>query len=170
MEEHELLVPTESSSPSPSLSGSDDNAYTNEDKYLGAYWLWIHPLFPVLHRSTFDFRRANPLLRAAILALGGQALGTTTDRTNTRILHEQCLKVLKKVSRSLGHTFGAQPLTTEQRTMNTWHTFRVSDMQAVVLVEIYAFFKSRRPPLQFTKPFEDIYRMVSRMSTRSRRI
>lgn len=34
-------------------------------------------------------------------------------------------------------------------------------MQAAVLVEVYAMFKSRRPPLQFSKAFEDVYQHLA---------
>lgn len=56
---------------------------------------------------------------------------------------------------------GFQWLTNIQRTLNDWHTFRLCDMQAVVLVEVYALFKSRRPPLQFSKAFEDVYQFLA---------
>jgi hypothetical protein len=52
-------------------------------------------------------------------------------------------------------------LTYAQRTLDSWHTFRLCDLQAVVLVEVYAIFKSRRPPLQFSKPFEDAYSFLA---------
>lgn len=34
-------------------------------------------------------------------------------------------------------------------------------MQAVLLVEVYSIFKSRRPPLQLSKNFENVYRMLA---------
>lgn len=34
-------------------------------------------------------------------------------------------------------------------------------MQAAVLVEVYALFRSRRPPLQFSKAFEDVYKFLA---------
>lgn len=34
-------------------------------------------------------------------------------------------------------------------------------MQAVFLVELYSVFKARRPPLQFSKAFEDVYRTLA---------
>lgn len=34
-------------------------------------------------------------------------------------------------------------------------------MQAIVLVEVYAMFKSRRPPLRFSKAFEDVYQRLA---------
>lgn len=34
-------------------------------------------------------------------------------------------------------------------------------MQAVVLVEVYALFRSRRPPLDFSKPFENVYNYLA---------
>jgi len=34
-------------------------------------------------------------------------------------------------------------------------------MQAIILCEVYSIYKSRRPPLQFSKTFEDVYRNLS---------
>ena len=147
MESNDLIVPTSTvhgSSLDLTLNSLDEATYTNEERYLTAYWLRIHPLFPVVHRPSFTIQTASPLLRAAILALGAHALGDAADKTNARQIHERCLKVLKN------------------RTSRNWHSYRVCDLQAVVLVEIYAIFKSRRPPLQFSSHFEDVYSCVSR--------
>ncbi|KAF7188630.1 Zinc finger protein [Pseudocercospora fuligena] len=121
----------------------DGSAFSREEFYLEAYWTWIHDLIPVVHRGTLHLPTASPLLRAAILALGAQALGGRDHLFNARNLHERSLKILTK------------------RTVQDAHTYRVCDMQAILLIEVFSLFKSRRPPLQLSKSFEILYRHIS---------
>ncbi|KAK4627371.1 hypothetical protein CLAFUR0_04680 [Fulvia fulva] len=124
--------------------GNEDiTPYPMHQQYLAAYWSQVHELFPIIHKPTFDHDAANPLLRAAILALGGQASGHRTDLSNARTIHEKCVKVLK------------------QRMISEAHAYRVCDMQAIVLVEVFSLFKSRRPPLRLSKHFENVYSLLS---------
>jgi len=97
MEAQELIIP--SASPRSSLDATFDEytTFTNEQRYLGAYWTWTHALFPVVHKPSFNPHAASPLLRAAMLALGAHMLQNQTDMGNARIIHERCAKVLKKV-------------------------------------------------------------------------
>jgi hypothetical protein len=97
MEHAELLIPAPSPHGSSVDFGLDELDYTNDQRYLGAYWRWIHPFFPVVHRPSFVLPNASPLLRAAMLALGAHALTDTADKRNARIIHERCVKVVKKV-------------------------------------------------------------------------
>lgn len=98
-EREELLIPS-SGSPHDSVVEFNVNEpiYTNENRYLGAYWLWVHPQYPVVHRPSFGLYEASPLLKAAMVALGAHAMGGASDKTNARVVHERCIKVLKKVS------------------------------------------------------------------------
>jgi hypothetical protein len=138
-ETDDLVIPT-----TPPSSSSDLTLDTTNDyRYLAAYWSWIHPLFPIVHKPSFDLEHSSPLLKAAMLALGAHMLRNSTDMGNARIIHERCTKVLKK------------------RNINNWHTYRVCDIQAIFLVELYSIYRSRRPPLQFSKNFEDIYRSLA---------
>lgn len=98
VEHEDLQVPTGTPQGSSLDLTLDEHTYTNEERYAGAYWLWIHPFYPVIHRPSFSLHNASPLLKAAILALGAHALGDAADKTNARIVHERCAKVLKKVS------------------------------------------------------------------------
>ncbi|KAK6421854.1 hypothetical protein LTR95_016756, partial [Oleoguttula sp. CCFEE 5521] len=61
---------------------------------------------------------------------------------NAKIVHERCNKVIK------------------QRTIEMYHSYRDCDMQAILLVEVFAIFKSRRPPLHMSKPFEDVVALL----------
>jgi hypothetical protein len=69
-----------------------------QQRYVAAYWADIHPLFPVLHRDTFESSPPSPLLKTAVMALGAQSLGEIKDSLDSRILHERCVKVLRRVS------------------------------------------------------------------------
>lgn len=97
MEQDDLLVPAPSPHGSSGDFGVDQIDYTNDQRYLGTYWRWVHPLFPVVHRPSFILPNASPLLRAAMLALGAHALTDSADKRNARIIHERCVKVVKKV-------------------------------------------------------------------------
>lgn len=92
------MVSPESSALNLSL---DEVTYTNESRYLAAYWRFVHPLYPVVHRPSFDRHNASPMLRASMIALGAQALNGSSDKTTARLAHERCVKVLKKVSGTL---------------------------------------------------------------------
>ncbi|KAF2169137.1 hypothetical protein M409DRAFT_20364 [Zasmidium cellare ATCC 36951] len=140
MELHDLALP------GPGQQGASFDEVTSlpdEPRYINAYWESVHELYPLLHKPTFEDDSASPLLRAAMIALGGQVSGDRTDLSNARSLHEKCVKVLKK------------------RTTQQTHTYRVCDMQAIVLIEVYSIFKSRRPPLQLSKNFENVYRLLA---------
>ena len=80
----------------------DEPLSNNEQRYLEAFWNHVHPLFPVVHRPSFNPYDASPLLKASMIALGAQSLGAATDKTNARLIHEKCIKVLKKVSTDTG--------------------------------------------------------------------
>lgn len=98
MEQAELSVHLDSSELSSLNLNVEEATYTNEDRYLEAYWHWVHPFFPIVHRPSFSQYNASPLLKASMIALGAQALGGASDKKNARVVHERCVKVLKKVS------------------------------------------------------------------------
>ncbi|KAK3651547.1 hypothetical protein LTR56_005689 [Elasticomyces elasticus] len=129
---------------SASLTGDPIGGFSNEDKYLASFWMWTHPLFPVVHKPSFDLQTASPVLRSTMLALGAHMLHDSTDANNARLIHESVQKVLKK------------------RAANGWDTYRVCDLQGYVLHEVFAIFRSRRPPLQLSKNFDDVYRCLVR--------
>lgn len=80
------------------LSFDEGSPVPDEQRYVDAYWEVVHELYPVLHKPTFEIETTSPLLHAAILALGSQVSGDRTDLSNSRALHEKCIKVLKKVA------------------------------------------------------------------------
>lgn len=116
-----------------------NNGFDNEQRYLDAYWDSVHSLWPIVHKPTYDIFTASPLLRASMFALGAQSTGHPTDFSNGRTLHDRCIKVLQK------------------RTIRHSHTYRSCDLQAVLLVEVYSIFRSKRPPLHLSSSFDSAY-------------
>ncbi|KAL1582813.1 hypothetical protein WHR41_08675 [Cladosporium halotolerans] len=145
LEKDDLMTPTTA----PQASSFGPNQYrrgteSNEQRYLEAYWQLIHPSWPVIHKPSFELSHASPLLRAAMLTWGAHSTGRQVDLFNACVLHRRCLKVLKK------------------RTINGWHTHRVCDVQAIFLLELFAVFRSRRPPFQLSAYFLDAYVTMAR--------
>ncbi|KAI6843075.1 hypothetical protein KC340_g1933 [Hortaea werneckii] len=143
MEADDLMIPTTAPREPREETTFNDLAFTNEQRYLAAYWTWVHPQYAVVHKSTFDLDRTTPLLRASMLALGACMLQNGTDMENACTIHERCVKVLK--CRSFGGT----------------HTFRICDMQAIVLTEVYAIFKGQDFSERFTSPFLEVYTLLT---------
>ncbi|OQN97138.1 hypothetical protein B0A48_17235 [Cryoendolithus antarcticus] len=141
MEAPRLATP---SSATFGFEGTDTNlgSWGNEERYLGAYWQNVHPIWPVVCKASFDPMTSSPLLRAAVVALGAQSIGLREDFQNAKTVHERCSKVIK------------------QRTIEVSHSYRDCDMQAILLVEVFAVFKSRRPPLQLSRPFEGVVALL----------
>lgn len=67
------------------------------DEYLDNYWRLFHPSFPLIHRPTFRAETVSPLLKAAMSAVGAQYCQDANARTESRTLHEKCLKILAQV-------------------------------------------------------------------------
>lgn len=67
------------------------------DVYLSSYWKFFHPLFPIIHRPTFEHAE-DDLLRIAIAAIGTQYHDTPEARTKGSELNEACKKGIDLVS------------------------------------------------------------------------
>lgn len=78
----------------------DITSSMKEQRYIDSYWTHIHPVFPIVHRPTFGTLMASPLVRASMLALGASVMRVASDVECARRLHEQCAKILQRVSRS----------------------------------------------------------------------
>jgi hypothetical protein len=142
LEQDQLVTPT--SAPQNIGVRQYHHRVDNEQRYLDAYWRLVHPTWPILHRPTFDLSYTSPLLRSAMLTLGACNTGHQVDSGNACILHKRCLKVIK------------------DRTINSSHSYRICDMQAILLVELFSTYQSRRPPLQVSRPFQDNYCTLAR--------
>ncbi|GAB7326599.1 hypothetical protein MBLNU13_g10574t1 [Cladosporium sp. NU13] len=142
LEQDELVTPT--SAPQNFGARQLHHHVDNEQRYLEAYWRLVHPIWPIIHRPTFDVSYTSPLLRSAMLTMGACMTGDQVDAANACILHKRCLKVIKK------------------RTVNNSHSYRICDMQAILMVELFCTYKSRRPPSQPSKNFQDSYCALTR--------
>lgn len=137
LEQDELVTPT--SVPQNFGARQYHHRVDNQQRYLDSYWHSVHPIWPIIHRPTFDISYTSPLLRSAMLTLGACHIGHQIDSANACILHKRCLKVIKN------------------RSINNSHSYRICDMQAILLVELFSTYKSRRPFLQLSRPFQDNY-------------
>jgi Fungal specific transcription factor domain len=72
------------------------------DIYLSSYWQYFHPLFPIIHRPTFD-RTEDNLLRIAMAAIGTQYHDSVEARTKGSEFNEACRKGIDLVSSPLMH-------------------------------------------------------------------
>lgn len=142
LEQDELVTPT--STPQHFGPHQHHHRLDNEQRYLDAYWRSVHPSWPIVHKPTFDMAYTSPLLRSAMLTLGACHTGHHIDAGNACILYKRCLKVIKN------------------RNINSWHSYRICDMQAILMVELFSTYRSRRPPLQSSKPFQDNYCALAR--------
>ncbi|GAB1739891.1 hypothetical protein NU219Hw_g4822t1 [Hortaea werneckii] len=143
MEFDDLMIPSTAPQEPWECTAFDDLAYTNEQRYLAAYWTWIHPQYPIVHKTTFDLDRTTPLLRASMLALGACMLQNGTDMENASTIHERCVTALKR------------------RSVEGTRTFRMCDMQAIVLTELYAIFKSRNTSAHVSSHFLEVYTLLA---------
>ncbi|RMY99521.1 hypothetical protein D0864_04026 [Hortaea werneckii] len=141
-ESSDLIIPTTAPREPSEETTFNDLAFTNEQRYLAAYWTWVYPQYPIVHKPTFDLDRTTPLLRASMLALGACMLQSRTDIENASTIHERCVKVLKR------------------RSVEGTHTFRICDMQAIVLTEVYTIFKARNLSAHFSPPFLEVYTLL----------
>jgi hypothetical protein len=67
------------------------------DTYLSSYWKYFHPLFPIIHRPTFD-RTEDNLLKIAMAAIGTQYHDSYEARVKGSELNEACRKGIELVS------------------------------------------------------------------------
>jgi hypothetical protein len=67
------------------------------DMYINSYWLDFHPLFPIIHRPTYNTVEGS-LLTAAMAAIGTQYHPTPEARTRGTELNEFCRKGIDQVS------------------------------------------------------------------------
>jgi hypothetical protein len=65
--------------------------------YADAYWENFHPQFPILHEQSYRSRSPNPLLGAAVMAVGAQYADEPFAKNDSRVLHEKCLELITKV-------------------------------------------------------------------------
>ncbi len=81
------------------LTGPDDLAYLDSchNRYIASFWKSFHPMFPIIHRPTFEGVGAPALLKALVVAIGAHFLQDQTAKSLARALRETCLKLVEKV-------------------------------------------------------------------------
>jgi hypothetical protein len=90
-EEHEFLFPEQ-------LIGMADTYHFQIEQYLDNYWRLFHPSYPVIHKPTFSRVNESPMLRAAMIAIGAQYTDDPGAKARSRLLHDECVKLLDQVS------------------------------------------------------------------------
>ncbi|KAI1438467.1 hypothetical protein GGR50DRAFT_640079 [Xylaria sp. CBS 124048] len=106
-------------------------------RYLDAYWKRFDGHFPLVHRRSSEIT-ADPILRAAMAALGSQFLSSKEDRINSQILYGFALQ-------EAGHR-------------THWD---LSVMQTILLCEYYGRFRGTRALVRPSEPFQSLYSRVS---------
>ncbi|TID26755.1 hypothetical protein E6O75_ATG01248 [Venturia nashicola] len=112
--------------------------------YIESYWKYFHPVFPVLHRPSYQAQTPCPLLSAAVISIGAQYNDGHSAQGDSRILHEKC-----------------QELISEYRSFLRL-TDRLDYMQAVFLVEMFSHFKAKRATSQLSEMFNDTYSQLGK--------
>jgi hypothetical protein len=107
--------------------------------YVESYWKYFHPMFPVLHKPTYQAQTPCPLLSAAVMSIGAQYTDEQFAKGDSRILHEKCLELITKYKAVLRSTA------------------RIDYMQALFLVEMFSHFKAKRATSQLSEIFVETY-------------
>ncbi|PCH01301.1 Zinc finger, C2H2 [Penicillium occitanis (nom. inval.)] len=123
------------------LSGDDGMEIIDTVKWqdcFECYWHNFHPLFPIVHRPTFFTTKPSPLLSGAMVAIGSQFDTRPNAKEYSLALLEACIKLLAK-----------RPAITSRS--------RVTDIQAVFLLEYLSKFRSRKADVQISHRFRSLY-------------
>jgi hypothetical protein len=118
--------------------------------YLEAYWTSFDPWYPILHKATYRTTK-NPLLTAAMMAIGAQYTYEPFARGDSRILHGKCLELIAKYRDVLSS--GS----------------RQDYMHAIFLVEVFSQFKAKRSPPQLSEVFLSMYATLWKFHTNTGR-
>ncbi|KAI2254077.1 hypothetical protein LOZ10_006004 [Ophidiomyces ophidiicola] len=123
------------------ISGNGGMAIIDLAKWqdcLECYWLYFHPLFPIVHRASFFATKPSPLMTGAMVAIGSQYDQRPNSKEYSLALLEACQKILSKRA----------PITSRSRT---------SDIQAVFLLEMLSKYRSRRADIKISHRLRSLY-------------
>ncbi|EAS36633.3 uncharacterized protein CIMG_01987 [Coccidioides immitis RS] len=123
------------------LSGNDGLAIIDLSKWqdcFESYWQYFHPLFPIVHRSSFFSTKPSPLMAGAMVAIGSQYDRRPNSQEYSLALLEACQKILSKRG----------PITSRSR---------ISDIQAVFLLEILSKYRSRKADVKVSHRLRTLY-------------
>jgi hypothetical protein len=103
------------------------------DIYILSYWASFDPLYPIIHRGTFNASE-NRLLAFAMAAIGTQYHSALDVRPyNISLIGTQML------------------------------SWTLETMQAVFLIEIFTRFRGRKPSVRCSRQFKELCNRVSSM-------
>ncbi|PGH08421.1 hypothetical protein GX51_01248 [Blastomyces parvus] len=105
---------------------------------LECYWKNFHPLVPIVHRPTFCAAKPIPLISAAMVAIGSQYDTRPNAKEYSLSILEACLNLLAK----------RNPITIRSR---------ISDIQAVFLLEYLSKYRSRKADVTLSPRFKALY-------------
>ncbi|PGG95344.1 hypothetical protein AJ79_10108 [Helicocarpus griseus UAMH5409] len=123
------------------VSGTDGMEIIDTAKWqdcFQCYWKHFHPLFPIVHRPTFFSTKPSPLMSGAMVAIGSQYDTRPNAKEYSLALLEACLNLLTK----------RNPITIRSR---------ISDIQAVFLLEYLSKYRSRRADVAISPRFRSLY-------------
>ncbi|RDA95794.1 hypothetical protein CP533_5153 [Ophiocordyceps camponoti-saundersi (nom. inval.)] len=129
----------------PPLSGE---AVRSMPTYLNLYWQKVHPMYPIIHRATFEEASGQhtDVLRCAMAAVATQFLVHKEHRINGSQLHDYAWQMSENIVGLLPNA-ASWPLPV---------------MQAVLLCEYYARFRGRSKEAYQPSPrFNKLYQMVA---------
>jgi len=137
---------------------------TKQHHYIRAYWKHFHPLFPVLHRKMYEQHPTNPLLSAAVMAIGAQYTNEPFARNDSQVLHQKCQELIAQVGK-IANFLCVECLREQQCKDFLKTTAHLDHLQAVFLVELLSHFKAKRAPSSLSEVFRAIYDQVRHLRT-----
>lgn len=113
--------------------------------YLEVYWNKVHPMYPIIHRHTFEkaleaMSDSTDVLQCAMAAVATQFLGHEDHRINGSQLHFHAACKLKVVS---GEAFRFFMDKTDEKQASGADHWPIETMQAILLSEYYMRFRGR---------------------------
>ncbi|KAH8670816.1 hypothetical protein BX600DRAFT_230297 [Xylariales sp. PMI_506] len=103
---------------------------------LQVYWKRFDPVFPLIHRRSFE-TAPNEILKCAMAAIASQFLEGKEDRAKGNQLHEFAWQEVKRVPQ--------------------WN---VQTMQTILLCEFFARFRGKRASIRSSTQFQSLYSRV----------
>ncbi|KAH6674073.1 hypothetical protein B0J14DRAFT_653390 [Halenospora varia] len=110
------------------------------ETYLDSYFEHFHPLFPIIHRPTFNPADGS-LLSTAVAAIGTQYHDTVEARQKGSELNESCRKNIAMCT-----------------------SWSLPIMQAILLTEFFTRFRGRKTQVTLSRQFESLYRRLFQYS------
>ncbi|KAK3402134.1 hypothetical protein B0T20DRAFT_451013 [Sordaria brevicollis] len=103
-------------------------------RYLEVYWERVHPLFPVVHRASFE-EAPEEVLRYAMAAVATQFLENDEDRVKGNEMHDYVAREVKKIP--------------------AWN---IQVLQAIFLYEYFARFRGQNAVIRPSGLFQELYK------------